>query len=128
MTMTDVPLEALSSIDGFIAAALVDTNSGSALASYGHGIDLTVAAAGNTEVIRCKRKVTQQLGLGDDIDDILITLSQQYHLIRPLDCNNALFLYVALERCKANLAMARHELRKFEKTLTIASTNALDKF
>lgn len=120
MTMTEVPLEALSSIDGFIAAALVDTNSGSALATYGHGIDLTVAAAGNTEVFRCKRKVAQDLGLADDIDDILVTLSAQYHLIRPLESNKTLFLYVALERCKANLALARHELKKFEKTLKLS--------
>lgn len=67
--------------------------------------------------MRAKRRIAEQLGLNDTIEDILITLSKQYHLLRPLESNGALFLYVVLDRAKANLAMARHELKAFEKTL-----------
>lgn len=111
-------LSDLNNLAGFVGAVLVDSESGMEMASVGGGnIDLTLAAAGNTEVIRAKRKVMASLGVRDELEDVLISLGNQYHLLRPLETSPDLFLYLVLDRSKANLALARHELKAFEKTL-----------
>jgi hypothetical protein len=70
-------------------------------------------------VVRAKRKTMRALNLNDTIDDMLITLGKAYHLIRPLQSNDALFIYLVLDKSKANLAMARHQLRGLEKDLVV---------
>ena len=118
-----INLDALQQIDGYIGAAVVDSESAMCMATDGGGdlIDLEVAAAGNTEVVRAKRKAMEMLQLKDRIEDILISLDKQYHLIRPLESNDAVFIYLALKRSSANLAMARVTLRTFEKSLDLAA-------
>lgn len=124
MSNTEASLkEAMSSIDGAIGVALVDYTSGMALGTLGGGkhFDLEVAAAGNTDVVRAKLRTMEHLGIEDEIEDILITLGSQYHLIRLLKAKsgNGLFLYIALDSAKANLAMARHQLRRIETSLEV---------
>lgn len=115
--MAKLDLSSLAQIDGFQAAALVDGESGLAMATEGGGLDLELAAAGNTEVVNAKRRVANALKLNDTLEDILITLGKAYHLIRPLERNPNIFLYLVLDRGRANLAMSRHQLRSFEKNL-----------
>jgi hypothetical protein len=114
-------LAKLMEIEGIIGACIVDSNSGMMLGSAGGSnmINLELAAAGNTEVVRAKRKTMKSLNLSDHIEDILITLNRQYHLMRPLSSNDALFIYVALDRNRANLALARHQLSIAEKDLAV---------
>ena len=83
--MSKLQLDDLNNLAGFVGAALVDSDSGMAMATAGGGnVDLEVAAAGNSEVVRSKRRVAELLNLNDTIEDILISLGKQYHLIRPL--------------------------------------------
>ncbi|HEY1550682.1 MAG TPA: hypothetical protein VGG28_22790 [Kofleriaceae bacterium] len=114
-------LPKLLEIEGCIGACIVDSNSGMTLAaSSSHVVDLEVAAAGNTEVVRAKRKTMKALNLNDNIEDMLITLGKAYHLIRPLASNDALFIYLVLDKAKANLAMSRIQLRKIEQELVVS--------
>lgn len=113
-------LARLNQIDGFVGAALVDSESGMLLGQEGGGgLNLEVAAAGNTEVVKAKRKTMNNLALKEQIEDILITLNRQYHLIRPLRGRPTLFFYLALDRSRANLAMARIALADVEKDLVV---------
>ena len=106
-------------IDGAIGAALVDVNDALTLATAGGGegeaFNIEAASTANLDVIRAKLDVLERLGLDDSIEDILITLGRQYHLIRPLERNSAgLFLYVVLDRERGNLGLARHQLKRIE--------------
>ena len=113
-------LDAAMEIDGSIGVALADYDSGMCLGTAGgrQGFDLEVAAAGNSEVIRSKMKVMASLGLDDNIQDILITLGREYHLIFPRP-DSSLFVYMALSRQSANLALARHKLTELTKNLSV---------
>lgn len=104
-------VDKLAKIDGFIAAAVVDCASGMVLCqNMGRPFDIEVAAAGDAQVFMAKRAVLGSLGLKDDIEDILISLTTQYHLIRSVRSNPEIFLSLILDRRRANLAMARRTL------------------
>ena len=120
----EAALKVAMSIDGALGASLVDWESGMSLGAVGGGkyLDLDVAAAGNTEVIRAKMRTMESLRLDDTIEDILITLTKQYHLIRLLKNSRSeqgLFLYLVLDRSKANLALARHSLKRIEGDISL---------
>ena len=111
-------INAAMAIQGAIAAALVDHETGMCLGSKANGFPIEVAAAGNTEVVRAKIRVMRDIGITGRISDILITLDTQYHLIIPLRQGN-LFLYMAIDRNTGNLALARLKLSEIEKSLTV---------
>jgi len=111
-------LDELMTCDGAMCAAVVDSESGMMLGSTGSGVDLEVAAAGNTEVVRAKMKTMRSLGLNDVIEDMLITLGKQYHLLRPSGRKEGVFIYFVLDKAKSNLALARRKLQDVDKTMT----------
>ena len=112
-------MDDLMSCDGSLCAALVDASSGMILGQIGSGLDLEVAAAGNTEVVRAKMKTMRELGLSDVIEDILITLGKQYHILRPMARKEGLFLYLVLDKNKSNLALARRKVADVEKEIAV---------
>lgn len=119
MANVDQSLKNAMQITGALGTALVDYESGMTLGiAGGTSINLEVAAAGNTEVVRAKMRVMDDLGIEGGIKDILITLDAQYHLIRPLK-GTTLFMYLAIDSRNGNLAMARHKLASIESELKL---------
>lgn len=112
-------LKKLMEIDGAVGVSLVDSNSGMVLGSAGGGVDMELAAAGNSEVVKAKMKTMKSLGIKGNIEDILITLEDQYHIIRPMITQKGLFLYVVLDKAKSNLALARRNVQNVEESLVV---------
>ena len=115
-----IELTGLRDLAGYIGSCVVDSDTGMVLAIDSHGrLDLELAAAGNTEVVRAKRRTIQTLNLKDEIEDILISLKNQYHIIRPMRMNDRVFIYVALDRKVGNLALARMTIQKVEEAIRL---------
>lgn len=113
--MTDLQQAAqdLMDLDGAMAFAYVDYTSGMILASASTvPYDLELAAAVSTEFVRAKLRAVQQMGRNTRIDDILVTLSDEYHLILLSDDPgfDGVFGYLVLDRGRGNLALARRRL------------------
>ncbi|HEY1026272.1 MAG TPA: hypothetical protein VGE28_01435 [Pseudomonas sp.] len=114
---TERALSELMGVRGALGVAIVDYDSGMMLASQGTAGVLEVAAAANSEVINAKQRAIKLLGLDDSIDDILVSLTKQYHLLRPVKAEKGLFIYYMLDAANANLALARLKLKTIESEM-----------
>jgi len=112
-------LKELMGIDGAIGVSLVDSTSGMVLGEDGGGVDMELAAAGNSEVVKAKMNTMKSLDLKDEIEDILITLGKHYHIIRPMAKQKGLFLYIVLDKSKSNLALARRKVQNVEESMEV---------
>ncbi|MHA2788618.1 hypothetical protein ACXZ66_05660 [Corynebacterium sp. S7] len=94
-------------LDGFLGAALVDASTGMALASRSGSadFDLDVAAAYNSEMLKAKKRTLKALNIDSPLEEFLVTLEDQYHMIRILDDN--MFLYTAVRSKDTTIAMLR---------------------
>lgn len=109
--------EMADNMPGFIAAALVDLDSGITLGVYSKrpDFDLTSAGAYNSEIVKQKQKVMEALDIDADLEDITMTLSDQIHMIKVVTPST--FLYLAADKAAANLAIVRNVINKHADTL-----------
>jgi predicted regulator of Ras-like GTPase activity (Roadblock/LC7/MglB family) len=105
-------------VPGFIAASLVDVESGMTLGatSADPNFDLTMASAFNSEMVKQKLRIIETLGYRGSLEDIIVDLSDQIHLIKVL--NPGTFLYLVVSRRTSNLAIARSMATKHAQQLT----------
>jgi hypothetical protein len=104
-------------IPGFVAASLVDLESGMTLGarSLRPDFDLTAASAYNSEMVKQKLKIMKALKLNTTLEDMLLTLGDQIHLIKMVSPTT--FVYLAADRTQANLAIVRNAMTKHATAL-----------
>lgn len=117
-------LKAALEIDGALGVALGDWNTGSSLGQISVSNrfpenKLEAAIAHNSNVIKAKYDTRKALGLSAKIEDILIKLNDQYHLICICEAAPSTFFYLAMDRNEANLDMADITLRIIEQSLEL---------
>lgn len=109
-------VEQLLHLDGLIAMAAVDCSNGMILNSHlVQQYDMELAAAAATEVLRAEMRAVEQMGGGQDVDDVLIQTTKEMHLLVPSPAtsrNAGIFSYLVLSRDRGNLALARRRLHE----------------
>lgn len=115
--VTSVITDIATDMTGFIAASLVDLDSGMTLGLYTKNpdFDLTAASAFNSELVKQKQKVMVALGLTMELEDMILTLSEQIHVIKLVTPST--FLYLAADRPSTNLAIVRNAINKHADAL-----------
>lgn len=105
-------------LPGFIAVAVAEVETGISYFSLTilPDFDPELAVVYNLEVARSKKRAIAALGLNDKINDILITLDSQIHIIDVSE-NGEYIIYLAVDSTQANLGMTRTLLKKYKKDI-----------
>ncbi|WET03115.1 hypothetical protein NYQ10_13885 [Flavobacterium johnsoniae] len=106
-------------VPGFIAVSVAEIASG--MSYYSQSVvadfDPELASAYNLEVVKAKMNAIKALNLhGQVVDNIMITLSSQMHIIDVSD-NQQYFIYLAVDSTRANLGMTKSILNKYKKEI-----------
>jgi CheY-like chemotaxis protein/predicted regulator of Ras-like GTPase activity (Roadblock/LC7/MglB family) len=106
-------IEALRRLDGYSAALMVDGQSGLVIGGDRPVSDHAVqtAAAGYSELYRLERDLVSSLGVADEIEDVVITTSSQYHVLHAVAGQRSLLLCVVLDRSSTSLGLARYAIK-----------------
>ncbi|MEP6480843.1 MAG: hypothetical protein ABJA94_02415 [Rhodoglobus sp.] len=112
-------LQKMLDFEGAMCVALADSDSGMVLGQAGAGIEMERAAAGASMILRARRATVKALALPDQIDDLLLTLTTQLHIIRPLTKKPTMFIYLVADRSKASLAMARYKATEADANISL---------
>jgi len=115
-------LAAAMQLSGAIAVGLVDMESGRCVAGCGiERLDLDSMAVGNTDALRTKMRLLQEMGVRDEIEEIIVTTADQIHLIRTVRNKGSagLFLFLALDRRRTDLGLVRFKFAQIERDLIV---------
>ena len=113
-------LAEMVSIEGLLGCAVVDSTTGLVLAREAREdqtTDLDLSAASSAQVLRAHRMAARNMGLPDQIDEIMVSAGQRQQVLRTVTRHPDLFIMALLDKQRANLALARYKLIEVEKRL-----------
>jgi predicted regulator of Ras-like GTPase activity (Roadblock/LC7/MglB family) len=112
-------LAKLLSFDGALSVAVVDSESGMVLGKAGTGVEIELAAACASDILRARLASTRMMGNDEKIDDLLISLTSQIQIIHPLPSNPNIFTYLIGDKEKSSLAMARYKATEADQLIKL---------
>lgn len=111
-------LERGRAVDGAVATLLVETRTGAVVAAISSKLlDLEDAAGATAELARRKTEMEERMGLRESVEELLVTTSRSFYLMRPVDTGEKHFLLMILDRRKADLTAAQDELTAIAREL-----------
>ena len=114
-------LDAMLQVDGLLGCAVVDTATGLVVTQKvreEHPVDIDMAAAACTQVLRVHDRHARDMGLADAVHEIMTSTPTRHHLIRSLSRHGGLFIFALLDKQRSNLALARYKLMEAEQSLS----------
>jgi DNA-binding response OmpR family regulator len=109
-------LQRTREIEGYLAACLFLASNGGVVYFDG-SIDLRPAASLTAEAMRRKQKTIDDMGIDDATEDLLVTSTNQYHLLRRLHSEVPAFIYLVLDRSRSNPMLAKLALENAVRSL-----------
>lgn len=111
-------LERGRAVEGAVSTLLVETQTGAVVAAVGSKLlDLEEAAGATAELARSKQEVEQRMGRGEAVEELLVTSTRGYYLMRPVEEGDERFLLMILDRRKGDLDQARIELEAIAREM-----------
>lgn len=113
-------IKTIMDLDGVLAASIVDISTGMPIAQDSKSnVDVESYCAYMVEVVKSHKKFLNKLNIKDKIEDIVINLNNNYHIVTFVLKQDNLFIYVILDKENSNLGMTRIVLGKIEEELNI---------
>lgn len=108
-------LKTISQMDGFIAAALIEATSGIPICTENkENFPLDVGSAYAIDTIKVYKKFLSKLEFEKKIEEIVITLNDQYHFLKTLKNDTKIIIYLILDKDQSTLGMAKLALQELE--------------
>lgn len=109
-------LQRTREIEGYLAACMFLASNGGVVCHDG-SIDLRPATSLTAEAMKLKQKTIEDMGMDDEAEDLLITCTNQYHLLRRLHSEVPAFIYLVLDRSRSNPILAKLALENAVRSL-----------
>jgi predicted regulator of Ras-like GTPase activity (Roadblock/LC7/MglB family) len=110
----------LLGLEGLLFCAVVDATNGSVVARElreGDDADVDRAAASCAKLLQAHKLSARSLGMNDHVEEVTVGSGSRHQLIRVLSRHPERFIFVLLNKQRANLSLARFKLAELDRAL-----------